>query len=808
MLRNYITVALRSMRRQTGYTAINVFGLAVGLSCTLLIALYVLHEVSYDDFHNSADSIYRITYDRRLGDEETHTALTPPALADVIDESLPEATEVVRFWRDTPGAMTVRHGDQAFQEEGVVFADPNVFRTFSFPLVRGDARTALTKPYTIVLTERAARKYFGGEDPIGQTLVVRPPADRDLFEYTVTGVVTDLPTTSHIQFDFLASVSAQRMSRSDNLVDFGVYTYVDLRDGADPKNFEARLNDAAAARADRQMRAETGLSIDMTMAQGGRYQFRLQPLTDIHLHSRLQNEFTAPGDARSVIFFSAIAIIVLLLACVNFINLATARGAARAREVGIRKVLGAPRERLVAQFLTESILLTFAALGIGLLIVSAVMPTLTATMGMDLATPAAFPAIPLVIMFALLVGAAAGFYPAVVLSSFRPDEALRGGFSAAEGRPTLRNGLIIIQFAVSIVLLAATAVVYRQMQYVQKTHLGFDAQRVVVLEGAEVMGSQIEAFKREALVIPGIERITNSEQVPGRPFSTALFRAGDDPELVEMAYTYTGFDFVETYGLDLVAGRSLSRGRAEDSLGVILNETAVTRLRLVDPIGKQIVWPDEATYTVVGVVRDFHVTSLHHEIAPVALLGPDPRNQNRPNLLLSARIGSSGVPETLAALGDAWSTFAPAQPFVYRFVDADFEALYRRDRISGRLFGGFAAMAILLACIGLLGLTAYTSELRTKEIGIRKVLGASVSEIVVLLSKDYLRLVAIAFIVALPAAYVLADLWLRDFILRVDTGFMPFLAAGVLAALLAIAMIGFHAARSALRDPVESLRSE
>jgi putative ABC transport system permease protein len=322
------------------------------------------------------------------------------------------------------------------------------------------------------------------------------------------------------------------------------------------------------------------------------------------------------------------------------------------------------------------------------------------------------------------------------------------------------------------------------------------------------MGGQIEAFKREALAIPGIERITNSEQVPGRPFSTALFRAGDDPELVEMAYTYTGFDFVETYGLDLVEGRSLSRGRAEDSLGVILNETAVARLGLADPIGKQVVWPDEATYTVLGVVRDFHVASLHHEIAPVALLGPDPRNQNRPNLLLSARIGSFGVPETLVALGDAWSTFAPAQPFVYRFVDADFEALYRRDRISGRLFGGFAAMAILLACIGLLGLTAYTSELRTKEIGIRKVLGASVSEIVVLLSKDYLRLVAIAFIVALPAAYVLADLWLRDFILRVDTGFMPFLAAGVLAALLAIAMIGFHAARSALRDPVESLRSE
>lgn len=808
MLRNYITVALRTMRRHTGYTAINVFGLAVGISCAFLIATYVLHEVSYDDFHEDADSIYRITYDRRLGDEETHTALTPPALAGVVRQSLPGATEAVRLWRDTPGTMTVRYRDRAFQEEGVVFADSNVFRTFSFPLLRGDARTALNEPYTIVLTERAARKYFGDEDPLGQTLVVRPPADRDLFDYTVTGIVADPPSTSHIQFDFLASVSAQWMSRSENLVDFGVYTYVELQEGVDPQAFEARFNDVAAARADRQMRTETGLSIDVMEEQGGRYRFHLQPLTRIHLHSRLQNEFTANGDVRSVLFFSTIAIIVLLLACVNFINLATARGAARAREVGLRKVMGAARGRLVAQFLTESILLTFAALGVAVLITAAATPVLTTATAMDVYVPPAKVAIPLVTAFTFLLGGAAGLYPAVVLSSLRPERALKGGFSAADGRPTLRNGLIVIQFAVSIVLLAGTAVVHRQMQYVQETHVGSEEERVVVLEGAEVMGRQIEAFKREALAIPGVERITNSEQVPGRPFSTALFRAEGESELVEMAYTYAGFDFVETYGLELMVGRSLSRARAEDSLGVILNQTAVDRLGLADPVGKQIVWPDESTYSVVGVVQDSHVASLRHEIAPVAFLGPDPRNQNRPNLLVSARIVSDGLPETLAALGDVWTTFAPAQPFVYRFVDHEFDALYRRDRVSGRLFGGFAAIAMLLACIGLLGLTAYTSELRTKEIGIRKVLGASVSGIVVLLSKDYIRLVGIAFLVALPAAYVLADLWLRDFSRHVNLGPAPFLTAGAVAAVLAVSTVGYHAARSALRDPVESLRSE
>ena len=812
MLKNYLKIAWRNVLREKGYTFINVFGLAVGMACCLLIAVYVLHELSYDRFHEKADRIYRVVSDRRFGDQETRTAMSPPALAELIARTFPEVEQATRLWRDPPGTMIVRYGDRAFREEHVVYADSNLFEVFSFPLLQGNPRVALRDPYSIVITERAAHKYFGGEDPMGKTLALRVPADNDLWEYRVTGVAADPPSQSHLQFDFIASFSSHWMSRSDNLLGLELYTYLLLRGDAHPDALEERLPGVLDPLVRPQMQERLSTSFDALTEAGGRYRFLLQPLTRIHLHSRLDDEFVLTGDVRYVYFFAALALFVLLLACANFVNLSTALATGRAKEVGVRKALGSGRGELIRQFLAESTLLSFLALLSAIFLAGALLPIFSQIGGKDLAVtlpPFALTA-PVLVGFALLVGVVAGFYPAFVLSSFHAMTVLKAGGTAGGGPSRLRNVLIVFQLAVSVVLMVGTAVVDSQMRYVQDKRLGFEAEQVVVLEGAEVMKQKIEAFKQEALALPGVTHATNSELVPSRPFSTAFFRTEAMPEdaLVPLQYTYIGFDFVETFGLEMKEGRSLSRAYAGDSLAVILNETAVERLGLQAPLGKQLVWPNESIYTIVGVVRDFHVASLRQEIGPVALLGPDPRHTNRPNLLVSLRVATDDLPRTITALGNMWQTFAPNEPFVYRFLDQDFDALYHQERLSGLLFRGFAAIAMLLACMGLFGIAAFVAERRTKEIGVRKVLGASALSIVVLLTKGFLKLVGIAFIVAVPVAYFAMNRWLEDFAYRIEIGPGVFLLAGGLAFLIALLTVSYQSIKAALADPVKSLRYE
>jgi putative ABC transport system permease protein len=796
MLKNYLTIASRNLRRQKGYAFINVSGLAVGMACCLLIAAYVLHQLRYDRFHENANRIYRVTSEQRSGDQETRSAMTPPGLADLVVRSFPEVEQATRLWRDPPGTMVVRYGDRAFREEQVVYADSNLFEVFSFPLLQGDPGTVLRDPFSIVITEEAAQKYFGDEDPMGKTLVLRVPADNDLWEYRVTGVAADPPPHSHVQFDFLASFSSHNISRSGSLAGLALYTYFSLREDADPEGLENRL------------RASLN---ELTEAEG-RFQFLLQPLTRIHLHSQLLNEFGPTGDIRYVYFFAAVALFILLLACANFVNLSTALAAGRAKEVGVRKALGSARGELIRQFLAESALLSMLALVFAILLTGALLPVFNRMDGNGvLATvPPLVITAPILFGFALLVGTMAGFYPAFVLSSFRVMTVLKAGGTTGSGPSRLRNALIVFQIAVSVVLMVGTIVVDRQMRYVQETRLGFEDEQVIILEGAETMRRGIETFKQEALALPGVTRATNSELVPSRPFSTAFFRAEDMPEdaRVPLQYTYASFDFVETLGLEIKEGRSLSRAFAGDSLAVILNETAVERLGLQNPVGKQLIWPNEATYTIVGVVQDFHVTSLRQEIGPVALLGPDPRNTNRPNLLVSLRVATNDLPQTIAALENTWEAFTPDEPFVYSFLDQNFDAFYQQERFSGLLFRGFAAIALLLACIGLLGLTTLAARQRTKEVGIRKVLGASVLNIAVLLTKDFVKLAVIAFLVAVPVAYYFMSRWLEDFAYRIELGPGIFLLAGGLALFIALITVSYQAIRAGLADPVKSLRYE
>ena len=809
MLKNYLKIALRNLKKHKAYTFINVFGLAFGMACCIAIALFVRDEVSYDRFVDDADRIYRVALDVSLQGQEIRTAYTSRPLGPTLRTDFPEVEYATRLWYDPAGSMVVRYGDRRFPEEAVFFADSNFFDVFALPFLQGDPQTALRDPFTIVLTASMARKYFGEENPMGRVLALREPSDRDIFEYTVTGVMADLPEQSHMAFDFLASYITQRQSRSQSWLGFGVYTYIKLREDAEAGAIEAKLPALFATYGGPQIQEAFDASLADFEAAGNHYRYVLQPLTDIHLYSNLEDELKPTGDARLVYLFVAIAVFVLLLACVNFVNLATARAARRTTEVGIRKTLGAQRFQLIGQFLAEAMLLSLLALVLAVTLVQLSAPLLSAVTGKTLTLTAAdlLRYAPILLGLGLFAGLGAGVYPAFYLAAFQPLAVLK--HQGLGRRARLRDVLVVFQFGIATALLACTAIVYTQMQYLLDKRLGFSPEQVVVIEGTEVMRSR-EAFRQALRALPGVVRVTNASQVPGYHFEGSYFRMAGAPdgEVVPMDYTYASYDFVETLGLELVEGRSLSRDFATDSLAVLLNETAVQQLGLDDPIGQQLVWPGESTYTIIGVLKDFHITSLHQAIDAVALLGPDPRNTNRPNLLAAARLRVDDLPETLATIETIWTQFAPQEPFVYAFLDQTFAQLYEAERRTSRLITFFAGLAILIACFGLFGLAAYMAEQRTKEIGIRKVFGATISGIVVLLSKDFARLVVVAIVLGAPLAYLTMQRWLEGFAYRVEMSWWIFLIAGLAALAIALATVSYQSIRAALADPVKALRYE
>ncbi len=811
MIANYIKIAIRSLRRRPNYTFLNMAGLSIGFTCCILIALYVRAELLYDRFIPDHNRIYRVALDVQVQELRMRTAYTARPLGPTLLNDFPEVEEATRLWFDPSGNMVVRYGNNVFPEDRVFFADSTFFDVFNLSLHRGDARTALKAPFSIVLTESMAVKYFGDEDPLGKVLHLREPSDRDVFDYRVTGVMADLPRNSHLEADFIASFSTQRQSQSTNWLSFGVYTYLKLREGASPHALESKLPAFFAVHGGPQIQENYGISLDVFEASGNHYTYFLQPLTQIHLHSDLQDEIKPTSDARLISLFALVGVFVVVLACINFVNLSTAHATRRGLEIGIRKTLGSFRGQLVAQFLVEAVIVSLSSLCVSLLIVGSVLPYFSAFTGYAISVPTGNLAaeLGLLLLLGIVAGLGAGAYPALYLSGFRPASVLKGRRS--RNRPSrLRDTLVVFQFGIATVLIACTAIVYSQTRYMLSKNLGFDPEQVLVIEGAEVMGRQSEAFRQALRAIPTVTSVTNAEQVPGRYFNGSSFKLPEasDASAVVMEYTYASYDYLETLDIDLVAGRSLSRDYATDSLAVILNEEAVRQLGLEDPIGRRLEWPGESTYTIVGVVEDFHIASLHHGVGPVALLGPDPRNTNRPNLLVAARIQSDRWTETVGEIAALWDQFAPQSPFVYSFMDDNFARLYERERRTGRLITLFSVIAILVACFGLFGLAAYTAEQRTKEIGVRKTFGASEISIVTLLSRDFTRLVVLAIVLAVPVAYVIMDRWLSSFAFAIRPGPVLFLGVGLTSLLIAWAAVSTQSIRAARLNPVEALKYE
>ena len=794
MFKNHLKIAYRTLRRRPGYTFINVFGLAVGLACCVLIGLFVRDELAYDRFHENADRVYRVATDSKVsGSPTTHYAATGRQVGPTLREEYPEVESAARLTGET---FKLRRGGQYVYERGF-YAEPAFFDVFTFPLLHGDTRTALTEPYSLVLTERAAQKHFGRADVVGQALTVD-----DSLTFTVTGVMADVPEHSHLQFDFLASFSTHTERRSGGSWDWTNFwwpTYVLLREDADAEAFEAKIAGLVTQRFGDEM-ADVGYEIRLV----------LEPLARIYLHSGREGALGPTGDVRYVYVFAAIALFILLIACINFVNLATARSVERAKEVGVRKVVGSSQGGLVRQFLSEAVLLTSVALVLAVVIVVLALPLLNSISGKDLtlAVLAEPPVILGGVLLALIVGVLAGLYPAATFARFRPAEVLKGGFGTGRRGVRLRQGLVVVQFALSILLIVGTLVVYRQLDFMQAQRLGFDKEQVLVLnlpsrEAAENVETVKGAFTEQA----GIGQATAASNMPGSPQGIWTMHPEGFPEGESRAMDviFTDFNYVETMGLEVVAGRDLSTAFGTDSAATLINETGLERIGWMseEALGKTIAFGNGQELTVVGVVRDYHHTAPKNPVEPILLTPVWPYYQN-----VALRLQTSDVRGALAQAEGTWRQLFPDYAFDYFFLDARYNEQYRAERRLGTLFGLFAGLAILIACLGLFGLAAYVTAQRTKEIGVRKVLGASVTSIVALLSKDFLGLVAVAFVIAVPVAWWAMRRWLEGFASRVDLGLGVFLLAGALALVIALATVSYHALRAATADPVKSLRYE
>ena len=788
MLKNYLTVTLRNLWRHKGYTAINVLGLAVGLACCLLIALYVYHEWSYDRFHEKADRVYRLVQEKRT-DAARKIALTSGSVGPELEREVPEVEETMRM---TTRAPAVRRGSDVFFDQRMILADQSFFDVFSFPLLRGDPETALVAPFSLVLTEPAAERYFGGEDPVGKTLALS--SDDSSSAYTVTGIVADVPAGSHLQFDGVISFATIEATSPESLESGSMFwTYVLLEEGIDPAVMEAKL-DAFVER-----RFGAGALEHLT--------YLLQPLTDIHLRSDVSFDVHEGGSASAVYALAVIALLVLLTACINFMNLSTARSGERAREVGVRKALGAYRRGLVGQFLTESVVMALLAMLGALLLAGLAFPVFSALAGVAFGVGTLFsaPVLLALVGVALVVGLLAGSYPAFVLSSFQPVRVLKGE-TAQRGGARFRQGLVVFQFTLTIALLAATIITSQQLDYVRAKDLGFDEERLI---SVSIYGGARQAQRlRDAWAgQPGVAEITadSRRSVSGLP-RRYVGREGADSSFVMVNFFNVAANYTDVMDIDLVVGRAFSPEIASDSAeAALINEAAVRTLGWAsseEAVGERLRFVKNE-WRIIGVTRDFHHGSLHEEVEPV-LIQWRPQSVRR----LLVRVRPEQVGETLAAMNASWRQFEPERPFTYDFLGDMLAQLYEDDRKQSRLFGLFSGLAIFIACLGLFGLTSFATEQRTKEIGVRKVLGASVVSIVVLFSKEFLKLVALAFVVAAPVAYVAVDWWLGRFAYRTSIGAGVFLAAGAAALGVALLTVGYQAIRAATADPVEALRYE
>jgi putative ABC transport system permease protein len=816
MFANYLKVALRSLLKRKIFTLINILGLATGMTVCLLIILFIRDELSYDRFQENGDRIYRVVLERKYPGRSTSYAIIPVSIGGAIQHEFPEvslSTGLQDFFGNDN--FLVKIGDKLFEEKKVLTADSNFFRVFSTHLLSGDTATALKDPNQAVINETTAKKLFGSADgAIGKSF----ETDGHL-QFRISGVCSDLPDNSHMAFHILISVSSFPFSKQRDYTGFSTYTYLLLNKGASPEALEAKFPRIIDKYVSGDIARNFGMTFPQFLASGNGYHYYLQPLRKIHLISDLEAEIRPNGSMRAVTIFGIIAIFILGIACVNFVNLSTARSMERAKEVGIRKTFGSGKSSLVVQFLVESILISFFSIVLALLLILLLLPFFNILSGKDLSLLGFLDPLTviLLVVFGLLVGVLAGLYPAFVLSSFQPIKVLKGKFQSNRYGTALRNGLVIFQFAISILLIICTIIVNRQMRYMLGDKLGFKKDHIIEIERTDLVKEKAKAFRTELGRIHGVEKVSGVSGMPGgENFIGITWQEEGSKESMTGRGVVVDDQFASTLDLQIAEGRFFSDAFGRDSVSLVLNETAVKALGLQEPvIGKRLVSKDvffnnlkdtPVVYTVVGVVKDFHFQTLHQAIEPLVFANVSKFGDISP--ITSVRIRGDDLGTTLSAIERTWKNFVPQRPFHYTFLDQDLAALYKAEQTVQRVFTVFSILAIFIACIGLLGLAAYATQQRMREISIRKVLGANAGSIVSMLSKDFLKLVTLSAIIAFPLAWFAMHAWLQGFAYRIGLSWWIFILAWIISLTITLLTISFQAIRAALANPIKTLRSE
>jgi putative ABC transport system permease protein len=814
MLKNYLKIALRSLVKQKVYSLINILGLTVGIASCLLIVLFVNNEFSYDDFHPNADRIYKVALERKYPNHSTYYAIIPHSYAEVMDHDFPEVQQSVRmggpFNNIIVNYKTPANDEKQFEENFVMAADSNFFKFFNIAVIKGTSDKALVNLNDIVLTEETAKRYFGADEPLGKTLRIFNQ------DFNVSAVCENIPNNSHFKFDFLFKWNDNFFGGGRaNFISFSAHTYLELTAGADPKSLEAKFPQMVDTYASSQIERDLGKSWEDYKKEGNGYRYFLQPLRGIHLDpTNIEAKMAPGGNINYVYFLIIVAGLILVIACINFMNLATARSAERAREVGLRKAMGSLKGQLVSQFLVESIVLSLFSTLLAAGVAQLALPFFNDLADKELAFSLSPLLIGGLVGVAVVVGFLAGSYPAFALSSFNAVAVMKGNYSGSKGGSWLRNGLVVFQFSISIVLIVGTLVIGRQMKFMQEKSLGFKKEQILVVERAGALQNGLQTFIDELKQIPNVETSAGSFSLLGRQgdFFGSQFLPEGSSEILTTKTMGIDDDFAQTIGFEFVEGKGYSK-ETNDSLSIILNESAVKTLELTDPIGKKLSQVQRTPngnvtvqYTVIGVIKDFNFQSLRDAITPLTIQSVESFGGGA--AYIYARIKGDELSTTVAAVEDKWKQMVPGQPFKFLFLDENLNTQYDAEQRAGKIFGVFSMLAIIIACVGLFGLAAYTTSLRTKEIGVRKVLGASVSNIVFLLSKDLVKLILVAFVIAIPFSWYIMDNWLSDFAYHIEIGVSVFVIAGTSALLISWITVSYQSIRAAIVNPIKSLRSE
>ena len=807
-------MAWRNLFKRKANTLINIFGLSTGMAVCILLLLFIKDEKSFDSFHQNKDRIYRVVLERIYPGRSTSYAFIPASIGEAINTEFPEVKESTRIFSNGGGNTFIKIGNIVFEEKNVMLADSNFFRVFSATPLAGNLLTALEKPNDVVLNETTAKKYFGSvKSALGNTLKIenRP--------FNVAAVCKDWPANSHFDFSVLIASNTFLQNAPKNYINFSAHTYLLLKENSSSKALESKLPLIIEKYVAGDIEKVFGQSFTQFKSAGNGYHYYLQPLTSIHLSSSLEGELKPNGNEKAISIFLLIAIFILVIACINFINLSTARSAERAREVGIRKTFGSERKALISQFLVESVLISLFSLVIALLMVLALMPLYNNLTGKQLGPAIIFSPLPmfLMLMMSMVIGLLAGIYPAFVLSSFKPIFVLKGKFQTGRHGIGLRNALVVFQFGISVILIICTLIVNQQMEYVTGNSLGFKKDLVLSIERTDLLDKNREAFKDEVLKISGVKTISGTSAMPG---DNGYFGVSFQKEGTKESYTGRGLmadeKYLDALSLEMDQGRFFSKSFSTDTLSLIINQSAVTAMGIKgNPVGVRLTSPDGQMnapdgktyiYTVAGVVKDFHFQTLHEKIAPLFIIHI--RKLAPVDPIMAVKLDAANYPATIAAIEKSWKKFIGEIPFHYSFLDQNIANMYAAEATTRKVFTAFSVLAIIIACMGLLGLISYTIQLRIKEIGIRKVLGASVSQILWLLGKNFFRVIMVAGLIAIPVSLLLMTRWLQGFEYRVNISPLTFVFALLSAIIIAGITIGLQAIKAAWSNPVKSLRTE